>query len=96
MRVIGLFAVSIAIACTSTTAASSTSQKSAQQKTPPLASNAGGPNAKGKFVCEYEDSVGTHFSQKVCRYRDEDEEQRARQSTQDAFNGAHGVNIRGQ
>jgi hypothetical protein len=49
---------------------------------PTLASNAGGPNAKGKYTCEYEEDTGSHLRQKVCRYIDSDND--ARGQTQDA------------
>lgn len=44
--------------------------------TPSLQSNAGGPDAKGKYVCEYEEDTGTHLRNKVCRYVDSDTEAR--------------------
>ena len=52
-----------------------------KSNTPTLSSNAGGPNAKGKYVCEFEEDTGSHLRSKVCRYVDEESEQRAR--TQD-------------
>jgi hypothetical protein len=59
---------------------------------PTLASNAGGPDAKGKYICDYEEDTGSHLRQKVCRYRDSDNDHRLQ--TQDQFrewqrDGAH-------
>ena len=39
---------------------------------PTLSSNAGGPDAKGKYVCEFEEDTGSHLRNKVCRYVDGD------------------------
>lgn len=70
------------IACASTQSAS-TKDKSAK---PTLASNAGGPAAKGKYVCSYDEDTGSHMRNKVCRYIDDTAgSQRARQETQDNF-----------
>lgn len=54
-----------------------------KSSTPTLSSNAGGPNAKGKYVCEYEEDTGSHLRNKVCRYVDEESDERGR--TQDEF-----------
>ena len=54
-----------------------------KSNTPTLSSNAGGPNAKGKYVCEYEEDTGTHLRNKVCRYVDSDDDTRGQ--TQDAI-----------
>jgi len=48
-----------------------------KSSTPTLASNAGGPDAKGKYVCEYEEDTGSHLRNKVCRYVDGDAAARA-------------------
>jgi hypothetical protein len=50
---------------------------------PTLASNAGGPNATGRYTCDYEEDTGSHLRQKVCRYIDSDHD--ARGQTQDMF-----------
>jgi|SRR5476649_308479 hypothetical protein len=55
------------IACASTRAANN-----AEKSKPTLASNAGGPAAKGKYTCDYEEDTGSHLRQKVCRYIDSD------------------------
>jgi hypothetical protein len=49
---------------------------------PTLASNAGGPNARGKYTCDYEEDTGSHLRQKVCRYVDSEND--ARGQVQDA------------
>jgi hypothetical protein len=51
---------------------------------PTLASNAGGPNAKGKYVCTYDEDTGSHLRNKVCRYIDDTAGSlRAREDTQE-------------
>jgi hypothetical protein len=65
---------------------------SSGRSTPTLASNAGGPNATGKYTCEYQEDTGSHLRQKVCRYVDSDSDMRGK--TQDMFrewqrDGAH-------
>jgi hypothetical protein len=64
----------IACAGPNATSASSTAGKSQ----PTLASNAGGPKAKGKYTCEYEEDTGSHLRNKVCRYIDSDSDARGR------------------
>jgi hypothetical protein len=56
------------IACASTQTASNRAVKPG----PMLASNAGGPEAKGKYTCDYEAETGSHRRQKICRYVDSD------------------------
>jgi hypothetical protein len=65
---------------------------------PTLASNAGGPNAQGKYVCEFEEDTGTHLRNKVCRYVDSETE--ARMHIQDEMrhlqmSGTNGANMLG-
>jgi hypothetical protein len=48
-----------------------------------LASNAGGPAAKGKYVCTYDEDTGSHMRQKTCRYVDEDTNNANRRQQQD-------------
>ena len=76
------------VACASPTAASKDgSGKSKQQ----LASNAGGPNAKGKYTCTFEEDVGSHFRQKVCRYIDDQNDARGRQQDDIREMGMHSL-----
>jgi hypothetical protein len=58
---------------------------------PTLASNAGGPDAKGKYVCEYEEPVGTHVPKKVCRYVDEGDTDPTRDELQNSLRKAPGT-----
>jgi hypothetical protein len=53
----------------------------ARNHQPTLQSNANGPNARGKYVCDFEEDTGSHLRQKVCRYIDNDND--ARGQTQD-------------
>jgi hypothetical protein len=72
-------AVTLAVslfACASTSSSKATSTDKA--KTPTLSSNAGGPAAKGKYTCSYEEDTGSHMRQKICRYVDESTEARDR------------------
>jgi hypothetical protein len=64
------------IACASTS--SSKANNTAKAKDGTLSSNAGGPNAKGKYTCSYEEDTGSHMRQKICRYVDESTEARDR------------------
>jgi len=57
--------------------ATATTDSSGKSK-PNLASNAGGPNAKGKYTCDYEEDTGSHLRQKICRYVDSDNDARGR------------------
>ena len=43
-----------------------------------LQSNAGGPNAKGKYTCTYEEDTGSHHRTKICRYVEDTAEARER------------------
>ncbi|HEY2031123.1 MAG TPA: hypothetical protein VGH20_18130 [Myxococcales bacterium] len=72
-----LFAVCLGLSFVgcATGGSQSTSLKN-KSGTPTLASNAGGPNAKGKYVCEFEEDTGSHLRNKVCRYVDSDTEAR--------------------
>ncbi|HEY2031124.1 MAG TPA: hypothetical protein VGH20_18135 [Myxococcales bacterium] len=72
-----LFAVCLGLSFAGCATASSqgTSLKN-KSGTPTLSSNAGGPNAKGKYVCEFEEDTGSHLRNKVCRYVDSDTEAR--------------------
>jgi len=46
----------------------------------------GGTGPQGKFVCDFETPLGSHVSQKVCRYVDDtDESTTHRQQTQEAL-----------
>ncbi|HEX4384626.1 MAG TPA: hypothetical protein VH083_16805 [Myxococcales bacterium] len=58
---------------------------------PTLASNAGGPTAKGKYTCTFEEDVGSHFRQKVCRYVDDQTDARAQQQDDIREMGMHGT-----
>jgi hypothetical protein len=77
-----LFGATIALSMMACANARPVSDSSGKSK-PTLASNAGGPNAKGKYVCEYEEDTGSHLRQKVCRYVDSNND--ARGQTQDQF-----------
>jgi hypothetical protein len=73
------------IACASSRArpAQTTAVASSESK-PTLKSNAGGPAAKGKYICDYEEDTGSHMRQKVCRYVEDTEgSQNSRNQTQD-------------
>jgi hypothetical protein len=71
------------MACASTHTAS---KDSSGKPTPSLASNAGGPAAKGKYICDYEEDTGSHRRTKICRYVDDTEgSQNAREKTQDQW-----------
>jgi hypothetical protein len=76
------FGAAIALSMMACANARPVSDSSVKSK-PTLASNAGGPNAKGKYTCEYEEDTGSHLRQKVCRYVDSDND--ARLQTQDMF-----------
>jgi hypothetical protein len=70
-------------ACTSSRPAQKSAAASADVK-PTLNSNAGGPAAKGKYICDYEEDTGSHRRTKICRYVDDtDGSQNARSQTQD-------------
>ena len=60
---------------------------------PTLASNAGGPTAKGKYICSYEEDVGSHLRQKVCRYLDDQGDARGRQQDDLREMGMHSVSL---
>jgi hypothetical protein len=71
------------MACASTHTAGNDSSGKAK---PTLASNAGGPAAKGKYICDYEEDTGSHRRSKICRYVDDTEgSQNAREKTQDQW-----------
>ena len=74
MRSILLASVALSlVACAGTTASGTSSGKQLNDtRKPTLQSNAGGPNARGKYVCEYEEDTGTHLRNKVCRYIDDE------------------------
>ncbi|HEX4384627.1 MAG TPA: hypothetical protein VH083_16810 [Myxococcales bacterium] len=69
------------IACASSNT-SAAKKKSADPKET-LASNAGGPAAKGKYVCTYDEDTGSHMRTKTCRYVDEDNASGNRHQAQD-------------
>ncbi len=74
----------IAAAAFSVFACASTRATSTDKSKPTLASNAGGPAAKGKYTCTFEEDTGSHMRNKVCRYIDDtDGSIRARNETQD-------------
>jgi hypothetical protein len=77
-----LLAATLALSLLACANAKPVANSSAKSK-PTLASNAGGPNAKGKYTCEYEEDTGSHLRQKVCRYVDSEND--ARGQTQDQF-----------
>ena len=60
--------------------ATATASASGKAAKPTLASNAGGPNAQGKYICEYEEDTGSHMRQKVCRYQDNGESRQGLQN----------------
>jgi hypothetical protein len=62
------FPMAVTLAFSLLACASTTSSKTDKAKDPTLASNAGGPNAKGKYTCTYEEDTGSHMRQKICRY----------------------------
>jgi hypothetical protein len=57
----------------------------------PLASNASGPAPKGKYICTFEEDVGSHFRQKICRYIDDSNDARGRQQDDIREMGMHDV-----
>jgi hypothetical protein len=80
--VVATLALSL-IACASSRPAQTSSTATDKDK-PPLASNAGGPAAKGKYICDYEEDTGSHRRTKICRYVDDtDGSRNARAQTQD-------------
>jgi hypothetical protein len=77
------------IACASSN--STVAKKKADPKES-LASNAGGPNAKGKYVCTYDEDTGSHMRQKICRYVDEDTSNNRSRAQDDIREmGMHGI-----
>jgi hypothetical protein len=74
-------------------AAPAPSAKGAGAKKTELASNAGGPNAKGKYVCTYEEDVGSHMRQKICRYIDDQGDARGRQQDDMREMGTHAIGL---
>jgi hypothetical protein len=77
-------------------ACASSNTSAAKKKADPketLASNAGGPAAKGKYVCTYDEDTGSHLRQKTCRYVDDDAANNTRNRAQDDIRemGMHGI-----
>jgi hypothetical protein len=94
MRLTLVFAAALAFACASNKPKIARSDANTPGAGPSLASNAGGPNAKGKYVCSYEEPIGSHVPVKVCRYQDADDNNEERNRVQDSLRGpqsAHGA-----
>jgi hypothetical protein len=90
MRFALVFVASLAFACAGSKAAKPDATKPPGAG-PTLASNAGGPDAKGKYVCAYEEKLGSHVPVKVCRYQDENSYDDTRDRLQDSLRGPQGT-----
>jgi hypothetical protein len=89
MRLVSSALLGLALAgCASNRAA-----PAADKSKPTLASNAGGPAAKGKYTCTYEEDVGSHLRQKVCRYVDDRTDARGQQQDDIREMGMHNVRL---
>ena len=89
MRLVSSAVLGLALAgCASHRAA-----PAADKSKPTLASNAGGPPARGKYTCTYEEDVGSHFRQKVCRYVDDQSDARRQQQDDIREMGMHNVRM---